>query len=120
MSYDLNIPWPVNNYDKSPTLQQLTNLRNIIITNYSLGITHQAINFQISIESVKIPTTKINPIPINQLLNELLPKFPKLKLFSRLTLIVNDSSKLPQLNKLQNQFDIIAIQPLNEKVLQLS
>lgn len=55
MSYDLNIPWPVNNYDKSPTLQQLTNLRNIIITNYSLGITHQAINFQISIESVKIP-----------------------------------------------------------------
>lgn len=124
MSYDLNIPWPINNYDKSPTLQQLTNLRNIIITNYSLGITHQVINFQISLESVKIPiattNNNINPIPKDQLLNELLPKFPKLKLFTRLTLVVNDSSKLPQLGKLQNHFDIIALQPLNEKVLQLS
>ena len=122
MSYDLNIPWPCNNYNTSLTPQQWTDLKNTIITNLELGITHQAINFTID-ESVKIPFNtpdKINPILIKQLVDELTPKFPTLHLFSRVTLIVNDSSKLQGVAKLQNHFDLFAIQPTNEKALQLT
>ncbi|KAG7661295.1 RPP1 [[Candida] subhashii] len=122
MSYDLNIPWPVDNYNQKPTPQQLTNLKNTIITSYSLGITHQVINFSI-LETVKIPLNQpqdINPIDITYLTAELSPQFKNLKLFTRLTLIINDSSKLTGLTKLQNHFDLIAIQPLNEKALQLT
>lgn len=122
MSYDLNIPWPTNSYDKKPNIQELTNFKNTIITNYSLGITHQVLNFIIN-DNIKIPLNspnEINPIPIENLLKELRVNFPKLRLFSRITLIVNDSSKIPSLNKLNNYFDIIAIQPNNEKALQLT
>ncbi|KAI5954736.1 RPP1 [Candida theae] len=122
MSYDLNIPWPCNNYNTSPTPQQWTDLKNTIITNLELGITHQAINFTID-ESVRIPFNtpdKINPILIKQLTDELSPNFPTLHLFSRITLIVNDSSKLQGVAKLQNHFDLFAIQPTNEKSLQLT
>ncbi|EGW34987.1 uncharacterized protein SPAPADRAFT_131716 [Spathaspora passalidarum NRRL Y-27907] len=121
MPYDLNIPWPVDNYTSKPTPSQLTQLKNIISTNYTLGITHQVINYSIT-ETVKIPinnANEINPIDITWLRNELV-NFPKLRLFTRLTLIVNDSSKIQHLTKLQNHFDLIAIQPLTEKALQLT
>ncbi|KAI5969113.1 RPP1 [Candida margitis] len=120
MSYDLNIPWPCNNYSTAPTAQQWTDLKNTIITNLELGITHQAINFTID-ESVKIPFNtpdRINPINISALNDELKPNFPTLNLFTRVTLIVNDSSKLQGVAKLQNHFDLFAIQPANEKALQ--
>ncbi|KAK6897427.1 Ribonuclease P/MRP protein subunit RPP1 [Candida tropicalis] len=122
MSYDLNIPWPVSSYDKKPTPQELTNFKNTIITNYSLGITHQVLNFIIT-DSIKIPINSnnkndINPIPIDSLIKEFKPKFPKLRLFTRITLIINDCSKIPSIPKLTNNFDIISIQPNNEKVFQ--
>ncbi|CCG22551.1 Rpp1 protein [Candida orthopsilosis Co 90-125] len=122
MSYDLNIPWPCNNYNTTPTPKQWTDLKNTLITNLELGITHQAINFTID-ESVKIPFNtpeKINPIPITTLLDELKPNFSTLNLFTRVTLIVNDSSKLQGIAKLQNHFDLFAIQPTTEKALQLT
>ncbi|RCK60637.1 Ribonuclease P/MRP protein subunit RPP1 [Candida viswanathii] len=122
MSYDLNIPWPVNSYDKKPNAQELQNLKNTIVTNYSLGVTHQAINFTLP-DTVKVPLntpSEINPIPITSLLQDLRPKFPKLRLFSRVTLVVNDLTKVPSLGKLANHFDVIAIQPNNEKALQLT
>ncbi|KAI5960368.1 RPP1 [Candida pseudojiufengensis] len=120
MTYDLNIPWPSNDYQTQPTQQQLTNLKNTIITNLQVGKTSQCINFTIN-ESIKIPLNeqnKINPIPIKQLLEELKPRFPNLRLFSRITLSINDTSKLQSITKLQNSFDIISIQPLTEKALQ--
>ncbi|KAL6453619.1 RPP1 Ribonuclease P/MRP protein subunit RPP1 [Candida maltosa Xu316] len=122
MTYDLNIPWPCNDYTRAPSSHNLINLKNTIVTNYSLGVTHQVINFTIN-DYVKIPLNtpdKINPIPVTNLLKELKPQFPKLRLFSRLTIVVNDSSKLPTLTKLTNHFDIIAVQPTNEKAFQLT
>lgn len=122
MSYDLNIPWPCNNYNTTPNAQQWTDLKNTIITNLQLGVTHQAINFSID-ESIKIPFNtpdKINPISVTSILDELKPKFPTLKLFTRVTLIVTDSSKLQGVAKLQNHFDLFAIQPTTEKALQLT
>ncbi|RLV94349.1 Ribonuclease P/MRP protein subunit RPP1 [Spathaspora sp. JA1] len=118
--YDLNIPWPVDNYTAKPTPSQITQLKNTIITNYTLGITHQVINYSITVETTKIPINtphEINPINIATLE---LGQFPKLKLFTRLTLVVTDSSKIQHLTKLQNHFDIIAIQPQTEKCLQLT
>ncbi|EDK43523.1 conserved hypothetical protein [Lodderomyces elongisporus NRRL YB-4239] len=122
MTYDLNIPWPVDNYNAKPTEAQQTNLVNTIVTNYALGVTHQAINFTVN-ESVKIPTGSldlINPIPVKSLLSRLRPVCPDLKLYSRITLVVSDTSKLQGLSKLQSCFDLIAMQPLNEKALQMT
>ncbi|CAI5757611.1 unnamed protein product [Candida verbasci] len=117
-TYDLNISYPVNNYDTTITNTQLTNLKNIVITNYQNGIYNQAINFQI-FDSIKLPMNKdLNPIPVGKIKESLIPQFPKLKLFTRITLIINDLSKLSNLSKLQQCFDLIAIQPLNEKVFQ--
>ncbi|KAI5953409.1 RPP1 [Candida jiufengensis] len=120
MSYDLNIQWPCNDFQQKPTTQELTTLKNTIITNLQVGKTHQVLNFTIN-ETIKIPlndATKINPLPIKKLLEELGPKFPSLKLFSRITIQLSEPSKLQGLSKLNNYYDIIAIQPLSEKTLQ--
>lgn len=96
MLCDLNVPWPCLTYNTQPTQQQLEVLKNTIVTLYSLGYTHQAINFSIN-ENVRIPVGTpdlINPINIAYLKSELVPRFPKLKLFTRLTIIVSDPSKL--------------------------
>ncbi|KAK6456253.1 RNase P subunit p30-domain-containing protein [Scheffersomyces xylosifermentans] len=119
--FDLNVPWPINNYTTKPTESQLVGLKNTIVTLYALGYTHIAINFTIN-EAIRIPVgspEQINPINIEYLTSELVPKFPKLKLFTRLTLIVSDPAKLQGLAKIQSQFDILAVQPVNEKALQL-
>ncbi|ABN67452.2 predicted protein [Scheffersomyces stipitis CBS 6054] len=121
MLCDLNVPWPCSTYNTQPTQQQLEVLKNTIVTLYSLGYTHQAINFSIN-ENVRIPVGTpdlINPINIAYLKSELVPRFPKLKLFTRLTIIVSDPSKLQGLAKIQNHFDVLAVQPVNEKALQL-
>ncbi|KAK6462153.1 RNase P subunit p30-domain-containing protein [Scheffersomyces coipomensis] len=122
MLYDLNVPWPVNDYHTKPTDVELYTLKNTIVTLHTLGYDHIAINFQIT-ESVKIPlnqTHLINPIDIASLQKSLSPQFPSIKLFSRLTIVIYDPAKLQGLAKLQAQFDILAIQPLTEKALQLS
>ncbi|KAK6204924.1 RNase P subunit p30-domain-containing protein [Scheffersomyces amazonensis] len=120
MLYDLNVPWPVNNYHTKPNQNELNNLKNTIVTLHTLGYTHIAINFQIN-ESIKVPlnqTQLINPIDIDLLKLEL-SKFPSLKLFTRITIVIYDPAKLQGLTKIQSQFDILAIQPLTEKALQM-
>ena len=121
MLYDLNIPYPSNSYNP-PTAHQLINLKNTIVTLYLLGYTHLAINFQIP-ETVKIPVNSpatANPIDLDRLRRELpATKYPNLKLFSRLTVVVNDPARCQGLTKIQHCFDILAIQPLSEKALQL-
>lgn len=117
--YDLNVPWPQSNYDPISN-EQLISLKNIISTLYSLECRRIAINFEID-EGLKIPIndpSKINPIKIDEIID--IKQFPGLQIFTRLTISVNDSSKLINFNKFQNYFDIISIKPLNEKALQLS
>lgn len=118
MLFDLNVPWPVNNYRSKPTEKELQNLKNTVATLYSLGYTHVAINFTID-ESVKIPVQSsedINPIGISGLRKDL-AKFEGLKLFTRLTIIVNDPGQCQGITRLQNAFDIISIMPMNERAL---
>lgn len=117
--YDLNVPWPRNNYE-APKDSEIVNLRNIITSLYSLDVHKIAINFEID-ESLRLPVNQpneINPIKIDQIIDT--NKYPGLNIYTRLTIVVNDSSKLVNFNKFQNYFDIIAIKPVLEKALQLS
>ncbi|CUM67827.1 uncharacterized protein PRCAT00005534001 [Priceomyces carsonii] len=121
MIFDLNVPWPVNNYTSKPSSQQIITLKNTIVTLYVLGYTHIAINFCLS-ESVKVPAkdpSQINPIQIAQLEKDL-KEYEYLKLFTRITMTISDPSQCQGLSKLQNYFDIISIQPLTEKALQIA
>lgn len=116
---DLNIKWPKLNYDEL-TGAEVAQLTNVIVTAYDLGYFNQVINFEID-ESLKFPgngVSSINPIKVAQFID--IDKFPELKVFTRLTIVVNDSSRLVNLNKYQNNFDILAIKPVNEKSLQHS
>ncbi|KAG7193053.1 uncharacterized protein KQ657_001170 [Scheffersomyces spartinae] len=116
--FDLNVPWPVSNYNVKPTPQQLTQLINTIATLYTLGYRYVAINFTLD-EKIKLPNGPINPIDI-QLLRARLSKYEGLKLFTRLTLIIHDPSQCQGLAKLQSCFDILAVNPITEKALQLA
>ncbi|ODV80384.1 PHP domain-like protein [Suhomyces tanzawaensis NRRL Y-17324] len=121
MLYDLNVPWPSNGYSVPATPSQTIGFKNTIVTLYTLGYRQIAINFQLQ-ENVKLPINqpeRLNPIPMNTLRDDLCEKFPGLKLYSRVTLIVNDPSKCQGLAKLQGHFDILAVQPTSEKALQL-
>lgn len=122
MLYDLNVPWPVLDYVTKPSAIQLVNFKNTVATLYSLGYTHLTINFKVS-EVVRLPINQpdsANPIPIEQLRKELCTEsFPGLKLFTRFTLIVSDPAKCQCFGKFQHKFDILAIQPILEKALQV-
>lgn len=119
MLFDLNVPWPVSNYSTKPTQKQLTNLKNVITTLYTLGYTHIAINFTLG-ENFKIPNgaTNANPIQIEYLRNEL-KHLENLKLFTRITLTISDPGQTQGFSKIQSAFDIKAVQPLTERALQL-
>ncbi|KAF8000799.1 hypothetical protein HF325_004588 [Metschnikowia pulcherrima] len=120
--YDLNVVWPGIGYtDPSPA--QLTNLHNTITMLHSFGYNYLAINFIVE-EHVKIPVNapqKLNPVPMAALRAQFLA-FPKLHLFSRITLVVSDPAKAQSILKINNTgaFDIIAVQPTTEKALQLT
>lgn len=120
--YDLNVVWPSQNYS-APSPSQLENLHNTIAMLYSFGYHYIAVNFIVS-ESVKLPqkgVDKLNPIPMNELRQKFLT-FPKLRLFSRITLVLSDPAKCQSVLKINNTgaFDLVAIQPLTEKALQLT
>jgi ribonuclease P/MRP protein subunit RPP1 len=118
--FDLNVPWPQGDYTK-PTPQQLVVLKNVIATLYVLGYTNIAINFNVK-ENVRLPYGQphtINPIPIAELRTHF-GHFANLRLFLRVTLQISDPAQCQGLAKIQNIFDIIAIQPCTEKALQLA
>lgn len=116
---DLNVPWPKNNYDP-PTEAEMTRLKQTIANLYNLGYKHIVVNFEID-ENLKLPVNspkEINPVHVSELID--LEKFRDLQLYTRLTIIVNDSSKLMNFNKFQSYFNLISIKPMTEKALQLS
>lgn len=119
MLFDLNVSWPTTNYSAKPTQVQLQALYNTITTLHLLGYTHLAINFKLE-ENVKFPNSpnEINPIDRDSLKAHFNEKFPDLKLFTRLTLVITDPSQCQGLSKVQNKFDIIAVEPTSEKALQ--
>ncbi|WPK23883.1 hypothetical protein PUMCH_001133 [Australozyma saopauloensis] len=120
--YDLNVVWPSQEYT-APTPAQLENLYNTISMLHSFGYNYLAINFIVP-ESVKLPQSKaqaLNPIPMADLRHRF-RGFPKLRLFSRITLVLSDPAKCQSVLKINNTgaFDIVAVQPMTEKSLQLT
>lgn len=120
--FDLNVPWPVQQYAPASDAQIAT-VRNTIAMLYTLGYRYIALNF-IAAESVKLPLTsarELNPIPIDELRRQL-ALFEGLRLFSRITLVVLDPAKTQSLLKLSAAacFDLIAVQPTTEKALQVA
>lgn len=120
--YDLNVVWPSQSYSK-PSTAQMENLYNTISMLYTFGYHYLAINFMV-LETVKLPQNgldKLNPIPMDELRNRF-KSFPKLRLFSRITLVLSDPSKCQNVLKINNTgaFDIVAVQPMTEKALQLT
>lgn len=121
--YDSNVPWPSMGYSQEPSAMQLTNFYNTIAMLHSFGYNFLVINF-IADETVKLPINspqKLNPIPMQDLRSRFL-KFPKLRLFSRITLVVSDPGKAQSISKINNTgaFDVVAVQPTTEKALQLT
>ncbi|ODV86095.1 hypothetical protein CANARDRAFT_188386, partial [[Candida] arabinofermentans NRRL YB-2248] len=116
MICDLNVPWPVSDYTPITT-KQLNSLKLTLATLEELGYTHIAINFKIN-QSLKIPNliNEINPINLNDFkeFNQ------RLKIFTRITIIISDPSQCQNISKFQQVFDILSIEPITEKALLLS
>ena len=93
MLVDLNVPWPQNSYADKVTSQAVNNLIKTLSTLHMLGYTHIAINFTVN-HSEKFPNDVklLNPIDIKRRFGELMDR-TGLKLYSRITLIIDDPSK---------------------------
>jgi ribonuclease P/MRP protein subunit RPP1 len=108
---DLNVPWPQENYGTPITPRALVELKNTLATLCVLGYTHVALNFTLS-HSTKVPTAS-NPIDLS-----LLKEFEdRLKLYTRVTIVIDEPSQGQSISKLQNAFDIVAVLPTSEKGL---
>ncbi|ORX50653.1 PHP domain-like protein [Piromyces finnis] len=117
MFCDFNIPYPSQSNGKI-TEEQLINLKKILNMLQKFG--YEAVAFNNTI-SGKIPNNGSNPIqtiPIDTSDNK-----KDIKQYSRLTIIMNDASQnysLNSNNETISAYDIIAIQPQNEKIFQLA
>lgn len=121
MFYDLNVPYAPNDPELPRTISFLAERESsiwhsmtsnpkdtdILQVGYStLALTHT--------QSGKLPSTLSPPPPIP------LP-FPvptSLKLLTRCTLIISDTSHNHRLSSLQSHYNILALRPMNEKALQ--
>lgn len=120
MLVDLNVPWPQKTYTEKPSAKEIGNVKNVLLTLHALGYTHVALNFTIS-QSDKFPASvkEINPMDIEKNFSELM-KATGLKIYSRITLIIDDPSKGQSLSKISQAFDIVAAMPVSEKGLTLA
>ncbi|CCH58101.1 hypothetical protein TBLA_0A03010 [Henningerozyma blattae CBS 6284] len=115
MLVDLNVPWPQKDFQSEVTPKHVQEVEKILLTLHTLGYTHIAINFTVK-QDGKFPTDpkKMNPINIEQRFGELMEK-TGLKLYSRLTLIIDDPSRGQSLNKISQYYDILSAKPISEK-----
>lgn len=107
MLYDLNVLWPSDKTTGIPS-----NVYKTLIVLQDLGYTVIALN--VIIGGKISPKNIVNPIDKKSIGEE----FPKLKILSRLTIILDDITQNVNFTTLYSQFDIIAIRPQSEKALQ--
>lgn len=119
MLLDLNVPWPQKSFDTPPTEKDINKLRNTISTLHTLGYTHLAINFTVNHHD-KFPQSAKEMNPIDLSLFDDLVKSTGIKLYTRITLIIDDPSKGQSLSKISQAFDVIAALPISEKALTLA
>lgn len=120
MLVDLNVSWPQKSFKEPVTEADVENVRKTLTTLHILGYTHVAINFTIN-HSEKFPADakQINPIRIEERFSALM-KSTGLKIYSRITLIIDDPSKGQSLTKIAQHFDIVAALPISERGVTLA
>lgn len=120
MLVDLNVAWPQKSYKEPITENDLKILKKTLYTLKFHGYTHIALNFTVN-HSDKFPSNpkELNPIKIEERFGDLM-KETGLKIYSRITLIIDDPSKGQTLNKISQAFDIIAALPISEKGITLA
>ncbi|CAB4252364.1 similar to Saccharomyces cerevisiae YHR062C RPP1 Subunit of both RNase MRP and nuclear RNase P [Maudiozyma barnettii] len=120
MLVDLNVRWPQESFSKPASEKDISELRATLLTLHNVGYTHIALNFTVR-HTDKFPSTpkEMNPMDIQNRFGELM-KGTGLKIYSRLTLIIDDPSKGQSLNKISQVYDLIAALPVSEKGLTLA
>ncbi|CUS22184.1 LAQU0S04e10132g1_1 [Lachancea quebecensis] len=120
MLVDLNVPWPQKAFGDTPTASQIQNVSSTLETLHALGYTHVALNFTVR-HTDKFPSSpkELNPIKIDENFGRLM-KATGLKIYSRITLIIDDPSKGQSLSKISQAFDIVAAMPVSERALTLA
>lgn len=118
MLVDLNIPYPQKDLNsKSPSEADLKNLENTLTILHELGYTHIALNITHP-HHLPFPKdiNKMNPMNINKRFKKFM-EITGIKLYSRLTILINDPSKGQSLAKITPHYDIISALPISEKAV---
>ncbi|SMN18446.1 similar to Saccharomyces cerevisiae YHR062C RPP1 Subunit of both RNase MRP and nuclear RNase P [Maudiozyma saulgeensis] len=120
MLVDLNVRWPQESFNKPVNEKDISELRATLLALHNVGYTHIALNFTVR-HTDKFPSNpkEMNPMDIQNRFGELM-KSTGLKIYSRLTLIIDDPSKGQSLNKISQYYDLLAALPVSEKGLTLA
>lgn len=120
MLVDLNVRWPQESFSKPAHEKDIATLTSTLETLHTQGYTHVALNFTVS-HSEKFPSqvSELNPMRIEERFGALM-KTTGLKIYSRVTLVIDDPSRGQTLNKISKVYDIIAALPVSERGLTLA
>lgn len=120
MLVDLNVAWPQQGFRDEISPKQVAQVRETLTTLHTLGYTHVALNFTVN-HSDKFPTNAkdMNPLKISERFGDLM-ETTGLKIYSRITLIIDDPSKGQSLSKISQHFDIVAALPISERGVTLA
>lgn len=120
MLVDLNVSWPQKSFKDAVNAEQVAKVRHTLSTLHTLGYTHVALNFTVS-HSDKFPNNpkELNPLKIDERFGDLM-KSTGLKIYSRITLVIDDPSKGQSLSKISQHYDIIAALPISERGITLA
>ncbi|CCF58108.1 hypothetical protein KAFR_0D04600 [Kazachstania africana CBS 2517] len=120
MLVDLNVKWPQESYEKPAVDADIERLRATLVTLSTLGYTHVVLNFTVN-HSDKFPNNikELNPMKIDERFEDIM-RGTGLKIYSRITLIIDDPSKGQSLSKISQAFDIVAALPISERGLTLA
>ncbi|CCC71467.1 hypothetical protein NCAS_0H01570 [Naumovozyma castellii] len=120
MLLDLNVEWPQKSFVESVDEKDISRVRATLGTLFTLGYTHVALNFTVS-HSEKFPNNinEMNKMQIQENFGEFM-KETGMKIYSRVTLIIDDPSKGQSLSKISQAYDIVAALPISERGLTLA
>ncbi|GAV53313.1 hypothetical protein ZYGR_0AI05970 [Zygosaccharomyces rouxii] len=117
MLVDLNVCWPQKSFQEPLKDAEVNKVKGVLSTLHVLGYTHLALNFTVN-HSDKFPSNP-NPMQIEERFGELM-KATGLKIYSRITLVIDDPSKGQSIAKLSQHFDIVAALPITERGVSLA
>lgn len=123
MICDLNLVYPQTDYDFPPSKGILAKVKACLAVLEQLGYTHVALNFEPQWASGSInkhvpsEISKVNPINIDRDFGDFKDR---IKLYTRITLKIDDPSQCQNITRFQQVFDIVAVEPQTERALQLA